>query len=63
MIAILLILISLFCYNNFRLFDIWPSYKTVEARLKATYLADINILVELKDIHKVVDKYLKKKNQ
>ena len=57
MIAYLLIFISLFCCNFFRLFDIWPSYQTVEARLKVTCLDDTNILVELKDIHKVVDKY------
>lgn len=33
--------------------------QAVDARLKATYVAETNILVDLKDIHKVVDKYKK----
>lgn len=41
------------------LFDIWPGYQAVDAILKASYVAETNILVDLKDIHKVVDKYKK----
>ena len=58
-IAMLLILISLPCYNCLRLFDIWPSYQAVDARLKASYVAETNLLIDLKDVHKVVEKYKK----
>ena len=57
MIAMLLILISRPCYNLLRTFDIWPSYQSVEARLKTTYVVDTNRLVDLKFVHEIVDKY------
>ncbi|KAK8895023.1 hypothetical protein M9Y10_023465 [Tritrichomonas musculus] len=57
MIAALLIIISLPCYEMIRKFDIWPSRQAVENRLRTAYVANTELLISLDNIHLVVKKY------
>ena len=53
-IAALLILTSLPCYNLLRKFDIWPSQNAVKARLGASYVAATEQLINLDNLKATV---------
>ena len=61
-IAALLILTSLPCYNLLRKFDIWPSQNAVKARLGASYVAATEQLINLDNLKATVENYRKQNN-
>ena len=62
MIAVLLILISLPCYNLLRKFDIWSSSNAVRARLLTSYDAATELLINLDNLKTAVENYRKENN-